>query len=224
MKSMLQYRRKGRTIRIALTRSAPIQIKPFPRIGELCTHWREKGYCTVVEVGCGRLRNALVLVKHFRLWVTDFPEVLSGAVVKRRLERLTAHDNFMGFLTPKQFAKRRLNADAAVLAFVLHTLPTTRMRTALVRNAIRNTRAPHETFVAVPNGEHYYRQRMRKGNQLQDGYFYDAGRGYSTFYREYSAADIDGFMKHIGFVVEQVFTSDKKNQRTYVMPGIRVTK
>jgi len=217
VRSILQYTKNGRQIRIALIRSAPIQIKPFPKIDELCKYWRSKGYRTVIDVGCGKLRNALYLVNHFGLWITDFPDVLTGDTVRRRFDRLVAHKNFRGFLTPSQFAKRKLNADAAVLAFVLHTLPNLQMRRTLVNSAVRNTRSPHELFVGVPNSEFYYRQRMGVDNRLRDGYFFDAGAGSNTFYREYSAVEIDTLMKTIGFFRDRTFSADKKNQGTYIM-------
>jgi hypothetical protein len=217
MRRKHRYRKNRREVTINLPRSAPIQIKPFPGIRRLCRHWEKKGYRTVIDIGCGKLRNALVFVKHFKLWIVDFEETLSGATVEKRLNRLKSEKNFLGFIPANDFAASRKNADAAVIAYVVHTLPTEKLRRTLIRSAVRNTREPHELFVAVPNGEHYYRQRMGAENQLGDGHFFDAGGGESTFYREYSVQEIDEFIRKLGYVVDENFYADKKNQRTYVI-------
>jgi len=217
MKDKIKYSiSDGEPIVIALPRSAPIQITPFPKIQQLCEHWQSKGYKTLIDIGCGRLRNSLFLVNYFKIWICDFPTLFQSPVMEKRFERLKKHSNFMGLVDPSELGKRNLQAHAAVLAFVLHTLPEKRFRVTLVNNAIKNTIAPHEIFVAVPNGESYYRQRMQKKNQLNDGFIFDAGAGNHTFYREYSAKEIDEFMDELGFRVDKVFPGEKKNQRTYV--------
>lgn len=213
--STLKYEYQGQPITIELTRSAPNQIKPFPRIEELCAHWEQKGYQEVIDVGCGWLRNSLVLVNHFSLWICDFPQQFRNPIVTKRLAELTTNPNFRGVLEPDELRKGHVQADAAVLAFVLDTLPEERLRVKLINNTVKNTRPPHEIFVAVPNGEYYYRQRMGEHNRFNDGYLFSV-REYRTFYREYSARQIDAFMAQLGFTVGRVFTADKKNQRTYL--------
>lgn len=216
MKDKIKYSSPNNAqIVIALSRSAPIQIKPFPKIQQLCKYWKLRRYKTVVDIGCGRLRNSLFLVKHFKIWACDFPSLYKGLVMEKRLSKLKKNPNFMGLVHPSKLAKRYLKADVAVLAFVLHTLPDKHLRIKLIKNAIKNTAPPHEIFVAVPNGERYYRQRMQKKNKLNDGFFFDAGAGSHTFYREYSAREIDEFMQELGFKVTKIFPTDKKNQRIY---------
>jgi len=212
--STLKYEHRGEDAVIDLMRSAPNQIRAFPRIEELCEHWEGKGYREVIDVGCGWLRNSLVLVQYFGLWICDFPEQLSNPTVSNRLAELRGNPNFRGVVEPDEFAKGGLEADAAVLAFVLHTLPEERLRAQLISCTMSNTRSPHEVFVAVPNGEYYYRQRMGDNNHFNDGYLFGVG-GRRTFYREYTAAQIDEFMAALGFAVSAVFTADKKNQRVY---------
>ena len=218
MKSKFSYRKNSSRITIDLPRSAPIQIKPFPRIEELCQHWKKnRRYRTVVDVGCGKLRNALVLVKYFYLWIVDFEEVLNSPAVEERLNRLKSQKKFLGFVSASKFFSSRLKADAAVIAYVLHTLPTERLRCALIDSSVRNTRKPHELFVAVPNGEYYYRQRMGPKNRVGDGYFFGAGCGRKTFYRDYPVPEIDSLMKRRGFAPDTSFSADKKYQRTYTL-------
>jgi len=215
--STLEYEHQGEHIVVNPMRSAPNQIRAFPGINELCKHWQKKGYQEVIDVGCGWLRNSLVLVDHFELWICDFPEQLRNPRVSTRLAKLAANPNFRGVVQPESLEKGRLEADAAVLAFVLHTLPEERLRAQLIRNTANNLRPPHEIFVAVPNGEYYYRQRMGDQNRFSDGFLFGMGKD-RTFYREYSASQIDRFMAGLGFGVDTVFAADKKNQRIYLKP------
>jgi len=216
MKDKIKYRIGDKPIIISLTRSAPIQIIPFPKIQELCDHWKTKGYTNIIDIGCGRLRNSLFLINHFKLWICDFPTLLESTATQKRYNKLKKHPNFLGLVHPSDLSKKNLQAHAAILAFVLNTLPEKHLRERLIKNATKNTIPPHEIFITVPNGEHYYKQRMQKKNQLNDGFIFDAGAGNHTFYREYSAREIDGFMHQLGFNVDKVFPAYKKNQRTYV--------
>jgi hypothetical protein len=219
MNGVLTYETSGQHITVDLTRSAPNQLRPFPHIDDLCKRWELKGYREVLDLGCGQLRNSLVFVRHFRLWVCDFPEQFQRAVTRSRLAQLQRHPNFLGVISPEQLAAAQLNADAAAIAYVLHTLPEVHTRVQLIQTALRNTKAPHEIFIAVPNGEYYYRQHMSKANQLNDGYLFSSVGGRSTFYREYSAAQLDAFLAQVGFTVDAVFPADHKVQRTYLRTG-----
>jgi hypothetical protein len=216
MKHTVSYLTNQGYLVIDLTKSAPNQGIPFPRIEELCEHWRSKGYREVVDLGCGQLRNSLVLVKHFRLWICDFPVQLRRPSVSRRLASLKASSNFLGMIDCDDFRRGKVNADAVVIACVLHTLPEVKMRVALIQSAVRNTKSPHEIFIATPNAEYYYRQRMRKDNAFSDGHLFDAGGGCRTFYHEYTASQLDGFMRQLGFELDRSFGADKKTQRTYL--------
>ena len=88
MKHLLNYKKGTDSVEIDLCKSAPIQIKPIPIIEELSEYWKNKGHREIIDVGCGKLRNSLVLVNYFSLWICDFPEQLKSPSVKNRLGRL----------------------------------------------------------------------------------------------------------------------------------------
>jgi len=179
-------------------------------------YWRSKEYKEIIDLGCGQLRNSLFLVNHFKLWICDFPQLLQNPILGQRLSHLQANHNFMGSVDLNIFQHGELKVDAVVIAYVLHTLPEIKMRVEMVSNAIKNTKPPHEIFVAVPNGEYYYRQRMSISNQFNDGHLYDAGNGRKTFYREYTVEQLDEFIARFDMKFDKSFPSDKKNQRTYL--------
>lgn len=219
MNNILKYKKNEEDIIFDLTKSAPNQIKPFPRIEDLCKYWLSKDYKELIDVGCGQLRNSLVLINYFRLWVCEFPILLRRPTVNQRLAFLRENKNFLGIIDPTEFRKGGLTADAAVLAYIIHTLPELQMRIELIESVIKNTKAPHEMFIAVPNGECYYRRRMGMQNKFNDGHFFVSGSEHKTFYREYTSKQLDRFMNHLGFSIGKTFQSHKKNQKTYIKKG-----
>lgn len=216
MRHLLKYEKGDDSAIINVCRSAPMQVKPIPIAEELCRYWKNKGYKEVIDVGCGKLRNSLVLANHFLLWICDFPEQLRDPRVKNRLGRLKKSPNFKGIIYPCKLEEGLLNVDAAFICFVLHTIPEERLRVQLIKATMKNLKSPHEIFVAVPCGERYYRDRMKEENQFNDGFLFNSGYAQKTFYREYSAGQIDNFMRESGFKVDKIFLAHRKRLRTYV--------
>lgn len=215
MKHLLKYKQDDQSVEIDLCKSAPIQIRPLPIIDELIKYWKKKGYRKVIDVGCGKLRNSLVLVNHLSLWICDFPEQLNTPSIEGRLAKLKKNRNFKGIIEPNDFKRGKLDSDAAFICFVIHTIPEKRLRIELIKNTMKNLKPPYEMFIAVPCGEKYYKNRMTEANRFNDGFLFNAGHGQKTFYREYSSEQIDKFMAEVGFKVNRIFSADKKRMRCY---------
>ena len=216
MKHLIKYKKGTDSVIINLCKSAPIQIKPIPIIEELSEYWKNKGHREIIDVGCGKLRNSLVLVNYFSLWICDFPEQLKSPSVKNRLGRLKKSPSFKGIIYPDDLKKGLLNVDAAFMCFVLNTIPEEQLRVQLIKDTMKNLKKPHEIFIAVPYGEKYYKNKTKKENQFNDGFLYNAEHVNKTFRREYSAKQIDNFMAKLGFKVDRIFTADKKRLRIYL--------
>lgn len=217
IKSLLKYKQDNNLIEINLCKSAPIQIKPIPIIDELIKYWEYKGHREIIDVGCGKLRNSLVLVNHFFLWIYDFPEQLDNPTIKDRLAKLKKSHNFKGIIYPNEFKNRRLDADAAFISFVIHTIPEKRLRIQFIKNTMKNLKPPYELFIAVPCGEKYYKNKMTEENWFNDGFLFNAGHGQKSFYREYKSEEIDKFMAELGFKVNRIFSANKKRMRCYLV-------
>ncbi len=216
MGNLLKYRKDDDSVVINVCRSAPMQVNPIPIAEELCRYWKNKGYKEVIDVGCGKLRNSLVLANYFLLWICDFPEQLRDPKVEKRLRRLKKSPNFKGIIYPCRLEEGLLNVDAAFICFVLNSVPEERLRVQLIKAVMKNLKSPYEIFVAVPCGEKYYRTRMKKENQFNDGFLFNFKYAQKTFYREYSAGQIDNFMRELGFKVDKIFVADRKRVRTYL--------
>ena len=216
MKPLLKYKQDNNSIEINLCKSAPIQIKPLPIIDELIKYWKNKGYREIIDVGCGKLRNSLVLVNHFSLWICDFPEQLDNPTIKGRLAKLKRSHNFKGIIYPNEFKHMQLDTDAAFISFVIHTIPEKSLRIQLIKNTMKNLKPPYELFIAVPCGEKYYKNKMTEENRFDDGFLFNAGHGKKTFYREYKREEIDKFMAELDFKLDRIFVSDKKRLGVYL--------
>jgi hypothetical protein len=216
VKNILKYVTDDTPVEINLCKSAPNQIKPLPAIEELITHWKKRRHKEIIDVGCGKLRNSLALVRHFSLWICDFPEQLDNPTLSERLNRLKRHSNFKGIIYPNKLGKGRLNADAGVVSYVLHILPDEKSRRLLVKDTMKNIKPPFEIFVAVPYGERFYRKKFQTAQSLNDGFVLNSAHGYKTFYREYTAKEIDQFMERLGFKVDKIFRRGKQRLRCYL--------
>jgi len=216
MKHIHKYRGDDKSIVIDLCKSAPVQIQPVPRIEELCEYWKDKGYREVIDVGCGWLRNALLLVEDFDLWICDFKEQFTWETVTSRLANLRRNERFKGIIYPEELANGDLKVDAAFISFVLHIIPSASLRRQLLRQVIKNLKPPHEVFIAVPSAETYYRRRLEQANRLNDGYLFNiAHTEHTTFYRDYTAKELDEFMGSIGLRLVNKFPACKKQLRVY---------
>lgn len=212
---ILRYKKDNNSIEINLCKSAPAQSSPIPIINELTKYWKNKGYKEIIDVGCGKLRNSLFLVKHFLLWICDFPEQFDNKITKEKLAIIKNNRNFMGIVDPTDFKKGQLKADAALLSFVIHTLPEKRLRIELIRNTMKNLKPPYEIFIAAPYGENYYKSKMKDENRFNDGFLIRTNKSQKTFYRDYTPSQLDELMRELGFEVEKIFNIHKRSMRIY---------
>ncbi len=213
------YKLKKKYITINLCKSAPVQIKPIPVIADLISYWEKRGIKEIIDIGCGKLRNSLILVKHFYLWISDFKDQFTSPKTQERLAVLTSNPNFRGIIYPDELKKGPLNVDAALLCFVLHTIPDVHLRKELVKSTISNLKTTGEIFVATPYGESYYKNKMSDDNKLKDGYIFHADQSQGTFYKEITREEIDKLFSEFNFTVVNTFRADRKILGCYSKGG-----
>jgi hypothetical protein len=207
MKNIFNVSLKGSDAVINVCKSAPNQIQPLPKIQEICHYWLSKDYKEILDIGCGYLRNSIYISQYFSVHVFDFPEITESNLFKNRLESLTGN-HLSGIYNPKTLEDGNLRVDAAFLALVLHTLPEIETRYDLILNVKKNLKYPNEIFIAVPCGEKYYRKRAQ--TLYNDGFLLHFGNGQKSFYRSYTAKQIDGFMLELNFKLKRVIYTKKK--------------
>jgi SAM-dependent methyltransferase len=153
-------------------------------------------------VGCGFMQGTIELLKHHkRVYAVDTE--LQRQRIRDALEACSGHPRFAGFKTSEDFAGSRLRLGAAYCVNVLHTLPSRRIRTNLLRSVHRNLRDSGILILDVPAYEHYYAKKMTPQNRHGDGYIFKRGSKISTFYRFTTEGELDRWANTAGFEFEQ---------------------
>jgi hypothetical protein len=202
----------GSDIAINVCKSAPNQIQPLPLIQEVCQYWQSKGYNEILDVGCGYLRNSIYLSQYFSVHAFDFPQIIESTLFKNRLELIK--NNRLQVYNPKSLTEGKLRVDASIVSLVLHIVPDVKTRQEIILNVKRNLKTPYEIFIVVPNGEKYYRKKA--STHYNDGYLLHCSNGQKTFYREYTAKQIDQLMFELGFkLCKTLYTKKKILMRFY---------
>lgn len=139
----------------------------------------------MVDLGCGRLRNLDILLKHF-------PDVtlVDTELQCARISNLIPHQKPIRLLTTVEFEKSRSLYEAIFLISVLHVIDKPPIRTKIIQLAESKLRNGGYLIVDVPTGEAYYRRRCTLENTHGDGWVMGTG-AVRTFYRSYSASKLD---------------------------------
>jgi len=165
------------------TPSARVEIAQLPQIVALLQHG---GARSVVDFGAGRGRNAHTLSHAFeRLLLVETDENVP------RLKALVATMGASHVTVQSWEQYRRKTSpkvDAVVICFVIHTLPTRQMRSAIIRrNVARLRRNGRIVFVTPRNDPKYTPELLADAVRFGDGIVrLYRGRMRFSFYRNYT--------------------------------------
>ncbi len=177
--------------------SNPTALAELPAI---ISEFQRSGAESVVDVGCGRLRNSLTLARLFRsVYLAEDPSVLNKVDVAEKLRRLRRFRSFRGAFSLADFGHLSLGADAALLAFVLHIIPRVSERRLLLQKIHKNLRAGGLLAVVVPGRDVKYLPRLRSYPRWNDGIKVAHAKNAFGFYKQYDAEELTAFLKAEGF-------------------------
>lgn len=170
---------------VQVENSAPSQGKPAKSVEWASQILKTEKVKSVVDLGCGRLRNLPVLQKYFKkiaLVDTKFQcDRIAGLAAQYPTSQLMAIDNFT--VDEKTY-------DAIFLISVLHVIDKLSVRKELLSIAKHKLREFGFLVVDVPTGIQYYRVHCTPDNKHGDGWVMGSGN-VKTFYRSYSARELD---------------------------------
>jgi len=170
---------------IRVENSAPSQGRPARSVSWASPLLAEAGVQSVVDLGCGRLRNLGVM----REWFANITLVDTEPQCKK-ISSLVPEDEAIRLVAVDEFKAEEREYGAFFLICVLHIIDQPSVREELLRLAESKLREGGFLVVDVPAGEHYYRQRCGEDNKHGDGWA--MGKGSSrTFYKNYRAHELD---------------------------------
>jgi hypothetical protein len=107
------------------------------------------------------------------------------------------YPNFTRLIFPKQFQSFRYQFDAALLCFVLQTMPRPKERSRLL--ALVESKLQDVAFIYWMSQYGKYDHFKRPDQAIGDGWYLYPKRKYHSFYTEFKNAEIDIMMEKIGF-------------------------
>jgi trans-aconitate methyltransferase len=170
---------------IQVENSAPSQGKPARSVCWATSILKAEGIYSVVDLGCGRLRNLRPLQDHFGdITLVDTP--LQCA----RIATSGANLSSARLMTIDEFKAEDRTYDAIFLISVLHVLDQLSLRKELLALARCKLHNSGFLVVDVPSGIQYYRVHCTLANKYRDGWVMGNGSK-KTFYRNYYADELD---------------------------------
>ena len=182
--------------------SAPSCMIPPISMSKFIIEAKGREYRRVADVGCGRLRTTLPLLKAgFEVWTVDTPLQLART---RKLRDRTArrYPNLRQSLSADDFGTRRLSLDGAACVCVLHTVPSRAERVKILRAIHQNLKLGGLVLIDVPYDLAYYHRSGGDIRRFRDGYAMGTGSVH-TFFKEYDETELTSFVASQGFVLER---------------------
>jgi hypothetical protein len=182
----------GKKIIIDVTSSVSPGLPPNKAVTELTSFLKKKKLERILDFGAGALRHTIPLLDAgFQVCAVEFEECFARPVCSTALTQAKTYPNFSKLIYPKDFIRDNRRFDAALLCYVLQTMPVPQERKAVLRYLYKKLR------------EDSYLLYMSRFNQLEgilsahkvsDGFYKWPEREHHSFYREFTTEETHDFM------------------------------
>jgi len=203
-----------------VTLSAPSFDRPSAVMKRVLTkvtsdHLRSGG--TILDFGAGKLRNSLFLLRRgFRVGGVEFEKLSQTNAGKTAYHNArTRHRKFWTLVYPDDFLAAPQTFDLALLVNVLNIMPVPAERLLVIQESYRKLNAGGHVLWYSQYGDADYKKRCTDDVRFGDGYYIGKNRRFKTFYREYSAAEMDSVMVANGFEFVKSFVVPRNHVRLY---------
>jgi 2-polyprenyl-3-methyl-5-hydroxy-6-metoxy-1,4-benzoquinol methylase len=188
-----KFRGSGREIVIDVTTSVAPGLPPHQVIEqEFIPFLKRHKKTRVLDFGAGALRHTFPLLRAgFEVCAVEFEATFTRPTSHKALEKARRHANFTTLIWPHDFLRDRRRFDAAILAFVLQTMPRPDERRAVLR-AISDKLLRDGYLLHMARYGQITPQIKRKS--VGDGYFMWPKRATHSFYREFTTEETHKLM------------------------------
>jgi SAM-dependent methyltransferase len=212
----LRYGKKN--IVVDVTLSAPRYLKPVSILPDVLAYLRTEkkiGIKSVLDFGAGKLRNARYLVKHgYEVYAVEFEaQFKQYDLSAKQLSEANKNANFRELIFPGEFKKCGKKFDLVLLSNVIHIIPAPKHRVMVLRLCADKLRDGGYLLWISQYGDTHYKDRLV--HKIGDGFLLHVGGERSTFYREFSSAEIDGMVTRRGFRFVKSFPFWKNQARLF---------
>ena len=190
--------KNGKYIFIDVTASCAPGLKPNKVIKEVARFFKENKLEKILDFGAGSLRHTRPLLRRgFQVCAVDFKEQFQKPSCKKAYKLAKRSPNFSALIFPDEFIKDKHKFDAAILSFVVPTMPIPEERKELLR--LINDKLKKKSLVFWMSQFGKYRKVQKEANKVNDGWYLNPKRKNHSFYTEFSNETIDKMLEKIDF-------------------------
>jgi len=181
----------------------------------------------VLDFGAGKLRNSVYLLgKKYNVTAVEFEKLSKESVQgQRMLEKAKrSGSRFRELIFPHEFVQSNARFDIVLIVNVLNVMPVPSERLLVLQHCYEKLRKGGYLLWYTQYGDLDQNKRCTNLNVLGDGYYIGGNRKFKSFYREFSAHEIDEMLTSSGFVLEKSFHVSHNQARLYRKEDTNVLK
>jgi 2-polyprenyl-3-methyl-5-hydroxy-6-metoxy-1,4-benzoquinol methylase len=181
---------RSEPITVDVTSSAGNFPDEIAGLADIITEFKDAGVTHICEVGAGKLRNTLFLLREkFAVTAVEHPQVFDRPQGKERFGRAKKYKRFV-YRTPAAFATCSEVYDAMLLINVINIVPDTRDRQRMIAACSTHIRKGGFLVWMTQYGEPHYRRGVATRMRICDGYCYNLSHEYQSFVKEFEIPEI----------------------------------
>ncbi len=202
---------EGVYIFVDVTTSCCPGLGPNMVIWKIAEFFKSKGVVSILDFGAGALRHTFPLLDMgFQVCAVEFKEQFERKACRLALNKAKKSPDFSALIFPDEFIKSKHKFDAALLTFVITTMPRADERRKLLKFLKKRLKANSFIFWMSQYGK--YEQIKRLENQVKDGWYLHPERKNHSFYTEFNNSKIDDMLNRIGYRRIHVFSQRGNDQ------------
>ncbi len=171
---------------------------------------------TILDFGAGKLRNTIYLLKKgFRVCAVEFADQFKHSVPAREnLKRAKSEfaDRFSTLVYPHEFIGSEQSYKLVLLINVINIMPIPSERLFVLKLCHERLSQDGCLLWYTQRGDAKYRERLKDRYKIGDGFYVGRKAKYKTFYREYTASEIDALLAQAGFDFDRSIEATWRNQ------------
>jgi len=191
--------KNGEIISIDVTSSCAPGLKANKVIKDIVEFFKKNELETILDFGAGALRHTFPLLsRSLKVCAVEFEKQFERKSCKKALKRAKRSANFSALIFPNGFIEDKRKFDAAILSFVLPTMPIPLERDVLIR--LISDKLKEKSIILWMSQFGKYDNVKKDSNQVNDGWYLNPSRTHKSFYTEFTNEKIDDMMKAINFI------------------------
>jgi hypothetical protein len=185
--------KSGKKVIIDVTSSVSPGLPPNKTIADVATFLKKQKAERILDFGAGALRHTFPLLDAgFQVCAVEFEECFGRPICGKALKQAQTHANFSTLIYPKDFLRDNRKFDAALVCYVLQTMPVPAERKTVLKSIYKKLKAESYLLYMSRYGQ---LDGTSSAHRVTDGFYKWPDREQHSFYREFTTEETHDFMK-----------------------------